>query len=46
MAPEGPGLRALAEGFASMGISDDERLRVEFPVYDALYAYVQAQIGR
>lgn len=39
--PEGLGLRAIAEGFAAMGISDHERLRLEFPVYDALYAYAQ-----
>ena len=40
-APEGLGLRAIAEGFAELAISDGERLRLEFPVYDALYAYVQ-----
>jgi hypothetical protein len=39
VAPEGLGLRAIAEGFASIGLSDDERLRQQFPVYDALYAY-------
>ena len=36
VAPEGLGLRALAEGFAQMGISDQERLTRQFPVYDAL----------
>lgn len=41
--PEGLGLRAMAEGFAALGIPDEERLRLEFPVYDALYAYVQRQ---
>ena len=40
VAPEGIGLRALAQGFAAMGLSDEERLRRQFPVYDALYAYV------
>jgi hypothetical protein len=39
--PEGLGLRAIAEGFAAMGIPDKERLRLEFPLYDALYAYAQ-----
>ena len=39
--PEGLGLRAIAEGFAALGISDEERLRQEFPLYDALYAYAQ-----
>jgi hypothetical protein len=38
-APEGIGLRALAEGFANLGISDQERLQRQFPVYDALYRY-------
>lgn len=41
VAPEGLGLRAVAEGFASLGISDEERLRLQFPVYDALYAYAR-----
>ena len=36
---EGIGLRAIAEGFASLGISDEERLQRQFPVYDALYQY-------
>jgi len=39
--PEGLGLRAIAEGFAALGVSDQERLRLEFPLYDALYAYAQ-----
>jgi hypothetical protein len=38
-APEGIGLRAMAEGFAHLGISDEERLQRQFPVYDALYRY-------
>jgi len=41
VAPEGLGLRAIARGAALMGLSDEERLRVGFPVYDALYAYVR-----
>jgi hypothetical protein len=41
VAPEGLGLRALAEGFASLGLSDPERLRLQFPVYDALYEYAR-----
>ncbi|MCI0353651.1 MAG: chromate resistance protein [Acidobacteria bacterium] len=40
-APEGLGLRALAEGFSQMGISDEERLARQFPVYDALYEYTR-----
>jgi hypothetical protein len=41
VAPEGAGLRAMAEGFAALGIPDDERLRLEWPLYDALYEYVR-----
>jgi hypothetical protein len=39
VAPEGLGLRAIAEGFQAMGLSDEERLAKQFPVYDALLAY-------
>jgi hypothetical protein len=42
-ASEGVGLRAIAQGFAAMGISDGERLVRQFPVYDALYAYAQSK---
>ncbi len=42
VAPEGFGLRSIAHGFAAMGISDEERLVRQFPIYDALYAYVQS----
>ncbi|HEY2934805.1 MAG TPA: chromate resistance protein ChrB domain-containing protein [Acidobacteriota bacterium] len=41
VAPEGRGLRAVAEGFARLGISDEERLVCQFPIYDALLAYVK-----
>jgi len=40
-APEGIGLRAMAQGFAAMGFSDDELLVMQFPVYDALYEYAR-----
>ena len=43
VAPEGIGLRSIAQGFAAMGISDEERLTRQFPVYDALYAYVKSK---
>ena len=39
VAPEGSGLRAIAEGFAAMNLSDEERLARGFPIYDALYEY-------
>ena len=41
-APEGIGLRSIAQGFAALGIADEERLLRQFPIYDALYAYVQS----
>jgi len=42
-APEGIGLRSIAHGFAAMGISDEERLLRQFPIYDALYVYAQSR---
>ena len=41
IAPEGTGLRSIAEGFAAMGLSDEERLSRQFPVYDALYEHAR-----
>jgi hypothetical protein len=43
MAQEGIGLRAIAQGFALTGISDEERLAKGFPVYDALYEYCRTK---
>jgi hypothetical protein len=40
---ESLGLRAIAQGFALSGISDEERLAQEFPLYDALYEFVRHQ---
>jgi hypothetical protein len=40
-ASEGAGLRAIAEGLAALGLTDEERLDRGFPVYDALLAYVR-----
>jgi hypothetical protein len=45
VAPEGLALHAIAEGFASLGLSDDEQLRLQFPVYDALDAYERQRAG-
>ena len=44
VAPESLGLRAIAHGFAATGISDEERLEKEFPIYDALFEYVRQQV--
>lgn len=41
VAPEGLGLRAVANGFARNCATDEERLTRQFPVYDALYEYVR-----
>jgi hypothetical protein len=41
IAAEGVGLRAVAQGFAPIGLSDEERLVRQFPVYDALYEYAR-----
>lgn len=45
-APEGIGLRSIAEGFAAMGLSDEDRLARQFPVYDALYEYALTSIRK
>jgi hypothetical protein len=39
IAPEGIGLRAIAQGTAALGISDEQRLAQGFPIYDALLKY-------
>ncbi len=41
VAAEGAGLRAIAEGFSLMALSDEERLSRGFPIYDALYEYAR-----
>jgi hypothetical protein len=42
--PQSPGLQAVAEGFHLLIPDDDHRqLATELPVYDALYAWCQAQ---
>jgi len=43
-APEGMGLGAIAEGFRAMGLADQQRLALQFPMYDALYEYVRAAL--
>jgi hypothetical protein len=45
VSPESLGLRAIAHGFAPSGISDEERLEREFPVYDALCEYVRQELS-
>jgi hypothetical protein len=40
---ESRGLEAIAEGFRAIGKDDHDILRLEFPVYDALYAYCNSK---
>jgi len=37
--PESAGLRAIAEGFRNISRDDFENMRLQFPVYDALYSF-------
>jgi hypothetical protein len=42
--PESAGLQAIARGFALLhGEADHEKIRLESPMYDALYAWCQSR---
>jgi hypothetical protein len=44
--PEGPGLYAIAHGFALLhGTADHDKLALETPMYDALYAWCQHEVS-
>jgi hypothetical protein len=43
--PQSPGLEAIARGFMDLGVTDQEQLRLELPVYDALYAWAKGQLA-
>lgn len=43
--PQSPGLEAIARGFMDLGVTDQEQLRLELPVYDALYAWAKRQVA-
>ncbi|HEV2520012.1 MAG TPA: chromate resistance protein ChrB domain-containing protein [Thermoplasmata archaeon] len=43
--PEAAGLRAAASGFRRLASDDHDNQRLQFPLYDALYAYCEAKIG-
>jgi len=43
--PQSPGLEAIADGFALLGLDDQRQLELELPVYDALHAWAQAQVA-
>jgi len=44
--PQSPGLLAVADGFALLGVDDQRQLELELPVYDALYAWAKEQVER
>jgi hypothetical protein len=45
--PEGPGLKAIAEGFSHLGCRDDHEINAaEWIVYDALYEYCRTKQRR
>src|SRR4029077_19361429 len=43
--PQSRGLEAIARGFMDLGMTDDEQLRLELPVYDALYAWAKREVS-
>ena len=44
--PEGPGLYAIAHGFALLhGTADHKKIELETPVYDALYAWCHEKVS-
>jgi hypothetical protein len=43
--PQSRGLLAIADGFALLGLPDQEQLALELPVYDALYAWCRREVG-
>ncbi len=45
LTPESPGLYALATGFRLLARDDHENMRLQFPAYDALYAYCRSRSG-
>ena len=42
--PEGAGLEAAALGFRQVAKDDRENIRLQFPLYDALYAYCKWRV--
>ena len=43
--PQSAGLEAIARGFMDLGVSDEEQLALELPVYDALYAWAKRELA-
>jgi hypothetical protein len=43
--PQSRGLEAIARGFMDLGVGDQEQLRLELPMYDALYAWAKREVA-
>jgi hypothetical protein len=43
--PRSPGLLAIADGFALLGLDDQRQLELALPVYDALHAWARREVG-
>jgi hypothetical protein len=46
LTPESSGLYAAASGFREITTDDHDNMRLQFPLYDALYAYCRARLGQ
>lgn len=44
LAPESPGLYALATGFQRIAADDHDNMARQFPAYDALYAFCRGRV--
>lgn len=44
--PEGAGLEAAALGFRKIAKDDHENIKMQFPLYDALYAYCKWRLDK
>jgi len=41
---EGAGVAAISHGFAALGLPDEEVLRLQLPMWEALYAWCQSKV--
>ena len=46
LTPQSAGLYALATGFQAISKDDFDNMRLQFPVYDALYAFCRKETNR
>jgi len=45
LTPESPGLLAIAQGLRDVTCNDFENMELQFPVYDALYAFCRTKVA-